>query len=42
VESAGYAGMYLILAALQAVGLIFMLMNGARVEPHGQGRGAQS
>ena len=39
VESAGYAGMYLILAALQAVGLIFMLMNGARVEPHGQGRG---
>jgi MFS family permease len=40
VESAGYVGMYLILAALQAVGLIFMLLNGARVEPHGQGRGA--
>ena len=39
VESTGYAGMYLLLAALQAVGLIFMLMNSARVEPNGQGRG---
>ncbi|MBI2229899.1 MAG: MFS transporter [Deltaproteobacteria bacterium] len=39
VESTGYAGMYWLLAALEAVGLIFMLMNGARVEPYGQGRG---
>jgi MFS family permease len=38
VESAGYAGMYLIFAALQAVGLILMLLYGARVEPQGQGR----
>jgi MFS family permease len=40
VESAGYAGMYLIFAALQAVALILMLLYGARVEPQGQGRGS--
>ena len=31
VESTGYAGMYLLLAAVEAVGLIFILMNGTRV-----------
>lgn len=39
VESTGYVGMYLLFAAVQAVGLIFMSMNGARIEPCGQGRG---
>jgi MFS family permease len=38
VESAGYVGMYLILAALEAVGLIFMLLYGERVNSNGSER----
>ena len=35
VEGAGYVGMYLLLAALEAIGLIFLLMNGTRVNSNG-------
>lgn len=31
VEAAGYAGMFFILAALQALGLIFVLINAAKL-----------
>ena len=35
VEGAGYVGMYLLLAALEAIGLIFLFMNGTRVNSNG-------
>jgi predicted MFS family arabinose efflux permease len=38
VEGAGYVGMYLLLAALEAIGLIFLLMNGTRVNSNGPER----
>jgi MFS family permease len=38
VEGAGYVGMYLLLAALQAIGLIFLLMNGTRLNSNGPER----